>query len=150
MVAESSRLAAADLVRTGYPFFVGRLMLEREVILRSDPAPDAVLELPPFAATVAVVHVNGEEAGAVWKAPRTVPVGSLLARGRNRVSVTLTTSLRNMLGPHHFAEGESYGVFPAAWAGTKGWFGQPLGSRCVPDDYNVVDFGLGGDVVLRY
>ena len=150
MVAESSRLAAADLVRTGYPFFVGRLMLEREVLLRSDPSPDAVLELPPFAATVAVVHVNGEEAGAVWKAPRTVPVGSLLVRGRNRVSVTLTTSLRNMLGPHHNAEGESYWVAPAAWAGAKGWFGQPAGQRCVPNDYNVVDFGLGGDVVLRY
>jgi hypothetical protein len=150
MVDESTRLGAGDLVRSGYPFFTGRMVLERELVLRGEPSPDAVIELPPFAAITAAVQVNGEEAGVVWKTPRTVPVGSLLTKGRNRISLVLTTSLRNMLGPHHHPDGEVLWVSPQSFACTRGWFGKAAGHRCVPNDYNVVDFGLGGDVVLRY
>ena len=146
---EPGRLGAGDLIRAGYPFFVGRIMLEREVILRRDPSPDAVIELPPFAAITATVHINGEEAGAVWKAPRVLPVGSLLQKGRNRVAITLTTSLRNLVGPHHHPDGELHWVSPQSFACVRGWFGRAAGHRCLPNDYNVVDFGLGGDVVLR-
>jgi len=150
LVNESARLGAGDLVRAGYPFFAGRMRLEREVAIRGEPSGDAVLELPPFSAVTASVEVNGEEAGVVWKAPRTVPVGSFLTRGRNRLAVTLTTSLRNMLGPHHHPDGELFWVSPASFVCEKGPSGRPMGKRAVPLDYNVVDFGLGGGVVLRY
>jgi hypothetical protein len=150
LVGESARLGAGDLVRAGYPFFVGRMRLEREVAIRGEPSSDAVLELPPFSAVTAAVEVNGEEAGVVWKAPRKVPVGSLLTRGRNRLAVTLTTSLRNMLGPHHHPDGELFWVGPASFVCDKGPSGRPPGKRAVPMDYNVVDFGLGGGVILRY
>ena len=163
MVGESPRLAAGDLVRAGYPFFVGRLSLEREVMLRGEPSPDSVLELPPFSAITATVIVNGDEAGTVWKAPRAVPVGSFLKKGRNRIAVTLTTSLRNMLGPHHHPEGELYFVHPGSFAcGSPGRAARQsptrqsrygdgaTGKQCLPNDFSVVAFGLGGDVVLRY
>jgi len=150
LMNESARLGAGDLIRAGYPFFVGRMRLEREVVIRGEPSSDAVLELPPFSAVTASVQINNEEAGLVWKTPRTVPVGSLLTRGRNHLSVTLTTSLRNMLGPHHHPDGELYWVGPASFVCEKGPSGRPPGKRAVPFDYNVVDFGLGGNVVLRY
>jgi hypothetical protein len=150
LVDEPQRLAAGDLVRAGYPFFVGRMMLEREVTLRGEPSPDARIELPAFSAVTAAVHINGDEAGVVWKTPRTLPVGGLLRKGRNRVAVTLTTSLRNLLGPHHHPDGELHTVGPQSFACTKGWFGRAAGHRCLPRDYNVVDLGLGGDVILRY
>jgi len=150
LVSESARLGAGDLVRAGYPFFVGRMGLEREVTIRGEPSSDAVLELPSFSAVTAAVEVNGEEAGVVWKAPRTVPVGGLLSRGRNRLSVTLATSLRNMLGPHHHPDGELFWVSPASFVCEKGPSGRLPGKRAVPSDYNVVDFGLGGSVILRY
>ncbi|MBM4017055.1 MAG: hypothetical protein FJ288_01800 [Planctomycetes bacterium] len=150
MVEESPRLGAADLVRAGYPFFVGRMCLQRDVTIRSEPSPDAVLELPPLAAITAGVHVNGTEAGLAWKSPRTVLVGGLLHRGRNRIAVTLTTSLRNMLGPHHHPDGELYFVTPGSFACEKGSAARPPGRRCLPHDYNVVDFGLQGSAVLRY
>jgi hypothetical protein len=150
LVEESSRLGAGDLIRAGYPFFVGRLCLEREVTIRSEPSAGAVLELPPFAAVTAAVHVNEEEAGLVWKSPRTVQVGGLLRRGRNHIAITLTTSLRNMLGPHHHPDGELLWVSPGSFACEKGWSGRPPGKRCFPNNYNVVDFGLGGNVILRY
>jgi hypothetical protein len=149
MTDEPGRLGAGDLIRSGYPFFVGRMMLERELILRHDPSPEAVLELPPFAAVTATVHINGEEAGTVWKTPRVLPVGELLQKGRNRVAITLTTSLRNLLGPHHHPDGELLQVSPPSFACVRGWFGRASGHRCLPQDFNVVDFGLGGDVILR-
>ena len=150
IVDEPTRLVATDLVRTGYPFFVGRMALEREVVLKREPSENAVLELPPFKAITATVNVNGQEAGTVWKAPRTVPVGGMLVHGRNRIVVTLTTSLRNMLGPHHHQDGEVLWVSPQSFACQRGWFGRSAGHSCNGDAYNVVDFGIGGDVVLRY
>jgi len=150
VVDEPGRLVGTDLVRTGYPFFVGRLALEREVILKKTPSDNAVLELPPFKAVTATVHVNGQEASTVWKSPRVAPVGGMLVRGRNRIMITLTTSLRNMLGPHHHPDGEVLWVSPQSFACQRGWFGRNAGHSCVPDDYNVVDFGLAGEVVLRY
>ena len=111
--------------------------------------PGAVLELPDFKAVTATVQVNGQEAGTVWKAPRTVPLEGLLVRGRNHIAVTLATSLRNLLGPHHHEDGELHWVTPQAFACRRGWLGRSPGHRCVAEGYNVVDFGLGGQAVLR-
>jgi hypothetical protein len=150
LVDETPRLTGSDLARAGYPFFTGNLTLERDVVLKHEPSPDAVLELPAFSAITAAVHVNGQEAGVVWKPPRVVPVGQMLVKGRNHVAVTLATSLRNLLGPHHHEDGELHWVAPASFAGEKGWYGRKAGHRVVADETNVVDFGLAGDVVLRY
>jgi hypothetical protein len=63
--------------------------------------------------------------------------------------VTLTTSLRNALGPLHHADGELYSVSPEAFLGTKGSYGRFSGpAEQYRADYNLVDFGLGGSVVL--
>ena len=150
LVAEQTKIIGADLVKAGYPFFVGRMAMERELMLKSAPSPDAVIELPAFDAVTATVSVNGTEASTVWKTPRLVAVGHLLTKGRNRIAVTLTTSLRNMLGPHHHEDGEVYNVSPQSFACMKGWFGRSTGFRCLPDEYNVVDLGLRGDVSVRY
>jgi len=148
MVEEPASAAGTDLGRVGYPFFAGRMTLEREILVKK-PSPRAVLRLPAFAAITASVAVNGQEAGTVWKPPYTVPVGGLLVPGRNHVAVTLTTSLRNVLGPLHHADGELYGVGPGSFLGTKGWYGRFAGPGTeYRADYNVVDFGLGGSVML--
>ncbi|MBE3135449.1 MAG: hypothetical protein IMZ55_18435, partial [Acidobacteria bacterium] len=138
LVDEPKRVTGADLVLAGYPFFAGRMTLERDVVLTKDPAPGAVLELPEFKAVTATVQVNGQEAGTVWKAPRTVPLEGLLVRGRNHIAVTLATSLRNLLGPHHHEDGELHWVTPQAFACRRGWHGRSPGHRCVAEGYNVV------------
>ncbi len=149
LVDERKRVTGTDLLRAGYPFYAGRLTLEREVILKKEPASGAVLELPPVNAITASVLVNGQEAGAVWRFPATVPVDGMFVRGRNRLAITLTTSLRNLLGPHHHQDGELYWVTPQSFATSPGWLSRKAGHRRVRQAYNVVDFGLAGDVVLR-
>jgi hypothetical protein len=150
LVDEPASAAGTDLVRAGYPFYAGRLTLEREIQIARNPSSHAVLELPAFKAITATVAVNGQEAGTVWKPPHFVPVGGLLTRGRNHVAITLTTSLRNALGPHHHARGELHDVQPTSFVGTKGWYGRFTGPvNAYREAYNVVDFGLGGNVILR-
>jgi len=150
LVDEPKRVTGTDLVRAGYPFFAGRLTLEREVVLKKAPGSGAVLELPPTHAMTASVHVNWQEAGAVWRFPAAVPVDGLLVRGRNRLAITLTTSLRNLLGPHHHEDGELYWVSPGSFATSPRWANRPANRREANQAYNVVDFGLAGEVVLRY
>ncbi|HUU11230.1 MAG TPA: glycosyl hydrolase [Phycisphaerae bacterium] len=150
LVDEPKRVTGTDLIRIGYPFFAGRLTLEREVTLKREPEAGAVLELPRLNAITATVHVNGQEAGTVWRSPAPVPVDGLLVRGRNHVAVTLTTSLRNLLGPHHHEDGELYWVGPHSFTSGRGWPGRGAKRRGAAEAYNVVDFGLGGNVVLRY
>ena len=150
LLDEPKRVTGTDLIRAGYPFFAGRLTLEREVVLKKAPAEGAVLELPATSAVAASVLVNWQEAGTVWRFPATVPVDGLLAQGRNRLAITLTTSLRNLLGPHHHEDGELHWVSPASFATSPAWSSRKNNHRRARQAYNVVDFGLGGDVVLRY
>jgi len=150
LVDEPDRLTGTDLIRAGYPFFTGRLVLEREVTLKHTPREGAVLEVPSFTAMTATVVVNGHEAGTVWQCPGEVSVDGLLEKGRNHVAVILTTGLRNLLGPHHHEEGELEWVPPQAFACRHGWLGRGPGHRCVGEAYNVVNFGLDVEPVLRY
>jgi len=150
LVDEPDRLTGTDLVRAGYPFFTGRLVLEREVTLQHAPREGAVLELPSFMAVTATVVVNGHEAGTVWRCPAEVSVNGLLEKGRNHLAITLTTGLRNLLGPHHHADGELVWVPPQAFACRQGWLGRAPTHPCEPDAYNVINFGLDAEPVLRY
>jgi len=151
LVDEATATTGTDLLRDGYGFFSGRMTLEKDLLLDADPSPQAVLELPAFQAVTATVRVNHQDAGTVWKTPREVSVGGLLKRGRNHLAITLTTSLRNSLGPHHRPERDPIWVDPWSFTGSTGWFGH---GTCNPsayrDDYHVAAFGLGGAVVLRY
>jgi len=150
LVDEPDRLTGTDLVRAGYPFFTGRLVLEREVTLPHRPREGAVLQLPSFKAVTATVVVNGHEAGTVWQCPGEVSVNGLLGKGRNHLAVILTTGLRNLLGPHHHADGEPAWVPPQAFACRYGWLGRAPPHGCEPEAYNVIHFGLDAEPVLRY
>ncbi len=150
LIDEPKRLTGTDLIRAGYPFYAGRLTLEREVTLKKEPASGAVLELPHVNAITASVLVNGQEAGTQWRFPATVPVDGLFVRGRNHLVITLATSLRNLLGPHHHENGELYWVSPQSFAAGPGWLSRKANHRRARQTYNVVDFGLAGDVVLRF
>jgi len=66
------------------------------------------------------------------------------------LAITLTTSLRNLLGPHHHEDGELHWVSPRSFATSPAWSSRKNNHRRASQAYNVVDFGLAADVVLRY
>ncbi len=102
---------AADLVRAGMPFFAGKVTLAREIDLTADEAESIrYLRFAAVGANSYRVWINGEEAGFRFRGPYALRIDSFLRAGMNRIEVELTTSLRNLLGPHHLDEGESYSV----------------------------------------
>ena len=47
--------------------------------------------------------------------PYSIDVSNLLKEGENTFEVTVIGNLRNMLGPFHLAEGESFSVSPRSF-----------------------------------
>jgi len=80
--------------------------------------------------------------------------GKGLKPGKNTVRVSLTNSLRNLMGPHHHKGGEHIAVGPATFRanhywpnkepGEKDWYDARLGgsAKVWRDDYYMIPFGL--------
>jgi hypothetical protein len=97
------------------------------------------------------VVINGRELPPLWQEPFRLEVGRHLVKGKNELKIRLTGSLRNLLGPHHQAAGDAYSVGPESFDATQRIVRGHLAEN--PDyraDYNLVPFGLTGDVVVCY
>lgn len=134
-----------DVLSSGLPFYPGAVRLERDFTLDSIPD-DAALAFDRLFANSARVWLNGTEVKHFFWRPYHAPVGSLLRRGENRVTVELTGSLRNLLGPHHLEEGESYAVGPFSFYKEPGVFSRRWdgGRDFWNDGYCFVRFGIEG------
>jgi glycosyl hydrolase family 106( putative alpha-L-rhamnosidase) len=134
----------SKLHESGFPFFSGTLTLEKEFKLNQVETLGRVLKFDQQKATVSKVKVNGEVLSKfLWK-PFTASLDGFLQEGNNIIEIELSNSLRNMLGPHHLEEGESYsvgpfsfykesGIFSAAWNGSNNSWN---------DAYCFVEFGI--------
>jgi hypothetical protein len=97
-------------------------------------------------ASVAAVVVNGKPlASFLWR-PFHASLDGFLVPGSNRIELTLTGSLRNLLGPHHLAEGDSKFVGPFSFYKEPGLFGRTWGGGSLPwnNGYCVVPSGIVG------
>ncbi len=128
-------VGSGDLVFQGLPFFAGSVSLHTEVELplaKSVGAERVWLVLNGCHAIVAEVALNGKPVGVLAWSPYRLDVTKWMRR-RNRLSVRLYGSLRNLLGPHHRSEDPTF-VGPWHFEGESGW---QWGYRFVP-------FGLEG------
>ena len=85
------------------------------------------------------VFLNGIEVGFMYSAgTNAVPVAGSLKQGINTLDIELTLSLRNMLGPFHLPDGESY------WVGTRSFTKKDVLYRdnSYDPDYSFVCFGI--------
>lgn len=106
-----------DLVPQGLPFFNGRLRLKKEIELSEDEVRGIGIRFQRMASHVAGLQINGTCVGQwMWRPFETAVLGSdTLRTGRNEFELELTIGLRNLLGPHHLQEGESYAVAPRSF-----------------------------------
>ena len=95
------RLGYGDWKDYRMPFYHGGVVYNYSAEL--DAAPEcARLELGKFEGTIVSVKVNGKDAGFVGEEGGSfLEIGKYLRRGRNRISIRVAGSLRNVLGPHH-------------------------------------------------
>ncbi len=151
-VTTPQRLSAGDLVDQGLPFYAGRVACHARLTLLAPPDERVWLEVDRLAAPVIAVHVNGREAGTLAWRPYRLEITSLLHEGENTIALILHHSLRNLLGPHHDADGEPYWVGPHSFIGRgEGWARRLARGEQVAGwhwSYSVTEFGLLGDVRL--
>lgn len=103
VLAAESGAAGRDLVSAGYPFYTGRIVVAKELELPPPASNERVLlDLGPLQAVLAKVRVNGREMGAITWAPYQADITQAVHAGANRVEIELISSLRNLLGPHHY------------------------------------------------
>ncbi len=151
-VTTPQTLSVGDLVDQGLPFYAGRVACHARVTLLSPLAERVWLEVDRLTAPVVAVQVNGREAGTLAWRPYRVEITSLLHEGENAIALILYHSLRNLLGPHHGADGEPYWVGPHSFIGRgEGWARRLARGEQVAGwrwSYTVTAFGLLGDVRL--
>ena len=100
-------IARLDL--SGYPEFSGSLTLSRTFNLAD---PHARVKLKGSVINSIHLKVNGREVTTRMWAPYEVDISDYLVEGDNELELTLLGNLRNMQGPFHLKEGESYAVNP--------------------------------------
>lgn len=152
-----------DLVTQGYPFYNGSFILEKNFDMGPvEKGKKYLMKFPLSEAIIIKVTINGKDLPPVAWSPWEVDITDAVKEGHNSVSITLINSLRNLLGPHHNAEGELIALSPESFEGNstwtttrKGeadWFERRLkgdeNTNIWRDDYCMIPFGLLEDAVI--
>ena len=80
-----------------------------------------LLKFPLSEAIIIKVNINGKDLPPVAWSPWEIDITEAISQGSNSVSITLINSFRNLLGPHHNAEGELIALSPESFTGTSTW-----------------------------
>ena len=119
----------------GMPFYSYDVAYEKSVIL--EKGQKATVRLGKWDGTVAEVQVNGKKAGIIGWQPYELDVSEFIKSGENSISVVVTGSLKNLLGPHHNVTRRGI-VTP--WSFKYAPDSQPAGA-----DYDQLSYGLFED-----
>ena len=153
-IAKEDSLFEKDLVLRGYPFYAGAFRLTNSFEIRKIAIGEKYfISFPLSEAIVLKVKVNGKEFPPLVYSPWETDITEVLKEGENQVEITLVNSLRNLLGPHHHAEGELIEVGPASFTGDPIWpntggesnwykLRETGNSTLWRDDYCIIPFGL--------
>ena len=140
VAALPGKVEAGELVKCGFPFFSGAMELGKEFELTDGEARRfTTLDLGYFLANSVAATVNGREFKPVFAAPYTFDVSGVLQGGVNRITLRVTASCRNSLGPLHSAEVNPADVRPESFLVEKDILNRnPL--PCMAE-YGVLEFG---------
>ena len=100
-------IAALDM--SGYPEFAGTITLEKTFNLDNT---NYYVSLKGRGINSIRISVNGKHVATVMNPPYEVDLSDYLVKGENTVTLTLLNNLRNMMGPHHWVDGELLAVGP--------------------------------------
>lgn len=110
--AESLNLKHIE--KQGYPFFSGKLTVKGTFNVPENNG-KTVLKFNKKGFNAIHVRINGIEAGTLIWNPFELNITPFVRVGENEIELTVVNNLRNLLGPHHLEEGESYNVGPGSF-----------------------------------
>lgn len=105
-------LIGGEIVRQGYPFFSGTMKISQEFEISAKPTNRLYLRFPKPYAVLVKIYVNDKFVKILPWAEYAADITDSLKVGTNKLTVELITGNRNLFGPHHRPEGESYVVTP--------------------------------------
>ena len=76
----------------------------------------------------------------IYTAPYELDISGLLHPGKNSISLEISTSCRNTLGPMHMTEINPYAVGPSSFLLEPNFIGAKAPNHT--DDYGIIDYGL--------
>ncbi len=100
-------LNISSLHTQGFPFFCGKLCLSKKFNL-SDT--QYCIKFAPYGINAITVTVNGKRIPPVIWEPYEVNLSEFLLKGDNEIEIEISTTMRNLFGPHHIPLGELYTV----------------------------------------
>jgi len=127
----------------GYPFFAGSITLSKKLILSQEEAKNAIISFERLPSIITGISVNGCDAGKIMWKPYCADISEFAREGENEIKITLTGSLRNLLGPFHLEEGETHTALPFYFfhkTDVWGW-GDGINHKWT-DDYSFVQNGI--------
>jgi hypothetical protein len=131
----------SDITHQGFWFFTGQMMLSQKVNVELQSDRRYIVQFRHLNAPAAKIFVNGDFAGNMIFSPYELDVTELLKDGENEIVIQMLSGNRNLLGPHHKPEGESYSVGPDSFSNKRGWTDDPSLPTWT-DNYNFVLFGV--------
>ncbi|MFB3895470.1 MAG: glycosyl hydrolase [bacterium] len=140
LVPEKPILRSGNWIDQGYPFYAGSFKVQQEIALKIKAKQRVFLEFDQVNATACEVWINNKKVTTWYWSPFSVEITQYLKKqGKNKITLKLVNSLRNLLGPHHHIKGELTSVGPGSFRDWKNW----------TDTYCFVPFGVSaGKIVI--
>ena len=134
-------LKSGEIASQGYPFFAGSMTYTQIVNLTADECKCRSIKFKQLPSTVTKIKVNGKELEKIMWQPYEANISNLLIEGENKIEITVTGNLRNLLGPFHLNDGENYWVAPTCFFHESPIWRNGLNPNWT-DSYCFVEFGL--------
>lgn len=114
-----TKLEGANIVPQGYAFFRGNMTLSQNIEIKKSYGERISVELPTPYCSMANVYVNGKFVKSLLWADYKADITDYVKPGETaEISVEAIIGNRNLLGPHHFAQAETYETNPNTFEAT--------------------------------
>lgn len=125
----------------GLPLY-GHCIAYEKVVTLPEKQGEYEVRLGEWEGTVVTAQVNGRAAGIFPPGQSSLNITPYLRKGENRVTVTVTGSLKNLLGPHHRKPAAGIAT-PFSWSNIRNY---PPGN-----EYETFPYGLMEDFrIIKY
>lgn len=128
------KVSLYNIEQQGFPFFCGELELVGEIEVCGE---NPVLNLDFTGVNVVKVEIGDFKKTVLTD--NKLPLTGIT--GKQKIKLTLINNLRNLLGPHHLEEGESWGVGPGSFFKERCLWNKKMSEIDWNDDYCFVKFG---------
>ncbi len=125
----------------GFPFYSNNVSYTRTYSIKNKVKDKRyIIKLIDWNGSVAEILINNKPSGIIFSSPYELDITDKVTEGENEISVVVSGTLKNLLGPHHFGNDRG-SVRPASFANASAHI--PSGNQ-----YDFIDYGLFQDFLF--